>query len=775
MTRSFGRHMITFAATAAIATAGLVGLAPTAQANAPDAGMSGTVSTMYQTNAQVVALAYSNGVVYAGGDFTAVRPNGVASGGAGTVARTYLAAFSSTTGALISSFNVTLNGKVKALNVSPNGQTLYVGGNFTTVNGTNRARIAAINLSTGTLNTTWNPQANSTVYAIASSATSVYLGGLFTLIHSTSHPYVAAVNTTTGGLQTAFTATADGIVDALALAPDGSRLLVGGDYETLAGVSQHGMGAVDPTTGAMEPWAATAASPRDMNCDAEITDIVVTGTTAVMSEAGNVPGCYDGDYAVNISDGSLLWLNNCEGGTATVEIVKGVLYRGAHNHDCAHMQGGAFGGFTGIPARQPTTVYHHLEAQNLADGSFEHWDPDTNSGNPGNYGPEAMATDGSQLFVGGDFTTVNGVGQQGIARFAPGGDTKPKTPTVAPAVDAAGNGTVTVTINAVPDIDNGTLTYSLYRDSVTTPIATATAESWPWTQPTIRFQNTGLTNGSSHKYTYTVSDGTLTTGKSPASAAVTVVGSSLASYPSTVLLSSPTMDWRLDDVASGTASDSSGNGNTGVYEGGATSTSGAVSGDAAVALDGSTGYVTSSAPTTVGSTWTESAWFNTTTIDGGDILGFSDAQTGAGTESDYTVRMDNDGQVVSWMRNTTDSNMGFLSTVLTTRSPRSYNDGHWHQVVVTYNGTAQSMYIDGVLIATTTETALAPFSGYWRAGYVDLTNANDVFGNQFFVTLGLTSPESYYFNGSIDEVATYSTALSAAQVAAQWAANSTAG
>ena len=44
-----------------------------------------------------------------------------------------------------------------------------------------------------------------------------------------------------------------------------------------------------------------------------------------------------------------------------------------------------------------------------------------------------MATDGTQLYVGGDFTEMNHVGQQGIARFTPTSD----FPTPKPAAPVA--------------------------------------------------------------------------------------------------------------------------------------------------------------------------------------------------------------------------------------------------------------------------------------------------------------------------------------------------
>src|SRR6266702_2604770 len=61
--------------------------------------LSATPSSSWQTNSTVWALAPVNGNVFVGGQFTSVRPPGDPAG-TGEVARTYLAEFNASTGAL---------------------------------------------------------------------------------------------------------------------------------------------------------------------------------------------------------------------------------------------------------------------------------------------------------------------------------------------------------------------------------------------------------------------------------------------------------------------------------------------------------------------------------------------------------------------------------------------------------------------------------------------------------------------------------------------------
>ena len=65
--------------------------------------------------------------------------------------------------------------------VSPDGTTVYVGGSFTTVDGKPRNHIAAFSTTTGAL-LSWNPDVERPGRPIATFGNNVYIGGSFTKV-----------------------------------------------------------------------------------------------------------------------------------------------------------------------------------------------------------------------------------------------------------------------------------------------------------------------------------------------------------------------------------------------------------------------------------------------------------------------------------------------------------------------------------------------------------------------------------------------------------------
>ncbi len=173
----------------------------------------------------------TNNNVYIGGSFSSF--NGTNRGG---VARL------NPDGSLDATFNpgvgVNVGGTVKAMVLQPDGR-LIISGSFNTVNATNRYNIARLNTN-GTLDLTFNPGTgpNGAVSALAlqtnGSNISVIIGGGFTLVTGTPRAGLARLNPD-GSLDTTFDPGAgtdpNTAINAVAVQSDG-KVLVGGSFNT---------------------------------------------------------------------------------------------------------------------------------------------------------------------------------------------------------------------------------------------------------------------------------------------------------------------------------------------------------------------------------------------------------------------------------------------------------------------------------------------------------------------------------------------------------------
>ncbi|MCU1551445.1 MAG: hypothetical protein JWR36_2005, partial [Glaciihabitans sp.] len=213
-------------------------------------------------------------------------------------------------------------------------------------------------------------------------------------------------------------------------------------------------------------------------------------------------------------------------------------------------------------------------------------------------------------------------------------------------------------------------------------------------------------------------------------------------YGAAVFAASPDIYWRLGESSGSTAKDSSISGNDGTYRNGVTKgATGAISGttDTAATFNGSNGLVSSNGQFNDPETYTEELWFNTTTTRGGKLIGFGNAQSGNSSNYDRHIWMQNSGQVAFGVYT------GQENVIL---SPSTYNNGQWHHVVATQSSAGLALYLDGVLVGTNPTTQAQAYAGYWRVG------GDTVWENS----------TSRYFNGKIDDVAVYGTALDAPTV-----------
>lgn len=494
----------------------LAGAVQTPAAQGTGTPLVAVASSAWQTNAPVRAVHVAKGKVYVGGEFTKVRPPGAAPGTSETT-RTYLAVFNASTGAL-DPINLTLNtdGKVWSITSTPTGSRVFIGGDFKTVNGQARNRIAAIDTATGKLVADFRPSVDWRVKAMATYGNVVYLGGAFNRVSGVSRKRFAAVAAHNGVLLPWAPRTdEDADVHAIDVADNNTRVLVGGDFNYINGTKRYALASIAPypNTGALQAFRTAGAMPEPNNsCVSRVKDIETYGDRVYVAAAGDGAGCFDGTFAGKISGlGDLVWKNYCLGATETVTYVKGWLYKGSHAHDCS--VNGDFG--------EGPWGNRFLLVQNINNGRIGPWTPNTNATGITQVGPLASATGGADLWVGGDFTTVNGKAQQGLTRFTGLGNGAGPGKPAKPSATTPATRRVDVSVQAVTDNDDTLLTYRLLRFSTGQLVTSKQVVSTFWSKPTVTLTDTTLNSGTKVAYRIEVTDGKNTV-RSDYSSVVTV-------------------------------------------------------------------------------------------------------------------------------------------------------------------------------------------------------------------------------------------------------------
>jgi hypothetical protein len=163
------------------------------------------------------------------------------------------------TSGLATAWNPNANGAVQTLLPGPN--VIYVGGDFTSVGGMPRSRIAALDINTFQA-TTWNPNADNSVRNLLAVDNTIYVGGSFGKIGGEFRNRIAAVDSVSG-LATVWdpNAAGTGQIAVFALAGSGSGIFAGGNFTTLGGEFRNRLAALDPLTGAATLWNPNADQP----------------------------------------------------------------------------------------------------------------------------------------------------------------------------------------------------------------------------------------------------------------------------------------------------------------------------------------------------------------------------------------------------------------------------------------------------------------------------------------------------------------------------------
>ena len=360
-------------------------------------------------NGPVHAVAYAGDTVYVGGNFTS------ASAGGRSEARTRLAAFDARTGEL-RDWKPSADANVRALAVD--GGVVYAAGDFDTVNGQARDAVAGISTTDGSvtpLRHTVLGQPNT----IAAGHGRIYLGGRITAVDGTPRANLAAFDTATGALDPKWAPATDDTVNALAVTPE--RVYVGGSFHRTNGVrSTLRLSAVDPATGVLD----TGFAPKPVS--------------QVFALAAHADGVYaalggQGGRAVSYTrEGQTRWTRVFDGDAQAITLLDDTVYVGGHfDKACTTTNNGVRGICTdGSEARGKLAAVD-------TDGNLLGWAPQAN-GVAGTRQLAASPRRGAVSAVG-DFTVVGGMNRKRYVEFTGVSPRLEATPVSSAPAPAAGN------------------------------------------------------------------------------------------------------------------------------------------------------------------------------------------------------------------------------------------------------------------------------------------------------------------------------------------------
>jgi len=193
----------------------------------------------------VTAIAVDGDRVLVSGDFTEI--------GGDPQRRSCLAAVD-TLGGLATDWNPSVDGPANSMILL--GNSLFLGGLFTTVGGQPRNNLAAVDVSTGQV-LPWDPEANEMVSSMASDGGVIFVGGLFDQIGGQPRGGIAAVDTAAGLATDWNPGTDNNTVDALLAV--GDKLYVGGGFGAIGGQPRNAIAVLDARSGIALPWSPEVA------------------------------------------------------------------------------------------------------------------------------------------------------------------------------------------------------------------------------------------------------------------------------------------------------------------------------------------------------------------------------------------------------------------------------------------------------------------------------------------------------------------------------------
>jgi len=251
--------------------------------------------TPHVVDGRVLSIVQVGNTIFAGGSFSGVREANSQT----TLARSNIFAFNATTGAIDPNFRPTFDGRVNALAVAPDGQSVFAGGTFDTVNGITRRKLVKLSATTGAVDPNWVANAAAAVEDLAVRGSRLIVGGRFNTIKGQTRNLLAAVDVNTSAVDpnvnVPFSQQYLGTVpwiEKFDVTADGSTLIAIGNFRQVAGQER--------TQIAMVNLASTPATLVDWHTD-RFEDQCVLRFHTYLKDVEFSP---DGSYFVVVTTGA---------------------------------------------------------------------------------------------------------------------------------------------------------------------------------------------------------------------------------------------------------------------------------------------------------------------------------------------------------------------------------------------------------------------------------------------------------------------------------------
>lgn len=346
-------------------------------------------------NGPVRALAYAASTkrLYVGGAFTDIDGE----------SHLRVAAIDTTTGAPVTAWSPAIaDGVVRAMALSTDGAMLFVGGDFTTVNGIAGIRgIAAIDTASGNLVASWGGSAAAVgageqINAMDVFDTKLYVAGNFSIVGGKARSNIAALAVANGVADDTWNPGTDGIVHALSVGNLGTFIYAGGAFSNLAGINRPRLGRLRLSDGSLDAsWTPNIEDGEVRGLEARDNDSVprvfVGGTFSRVNATAVRRG-----VALSAS-AQINWSVDADAPIESFSI----------SSDSTRV-------FVGGPFRSiAMQARNNVAALHAARGDLTPWAPDVAGGEVFAF---ALSSDKKSVYLGGDFTSVAGTGQARIAR-----------------------------------------------------------------------------------------------------------------------------------------------------------------------------------------------------------------------------------------------------------------------------------------------------------------------------------------------------------------------